>query len=75
MKKNQRFRGVLDIYLKWPIYLSALVILEVGLVAIYPANAIFIVAGFAVLYTIVAVAIYRVRKDELLDSVDRKSVV
>ncbi|MBR0148190.1 MAG: DHH family phosphoesterase [Lachnospiraceae bacterium] len=69
MKKNQRFRGVLDIYLRWPIYLSALVILEVGLVAIYPANAIFMVAGFAVLYTIVAVAIYRVRKDELLDSV------
>ena len=53
MKKNQRFRGVLDIYLRWPIYLSALVILEVGLVAIYPASAIFIAAGFAVPVTAV----------------------
>ncbi len=59
----------MDIYLKWPIYLSIIVVLMLGAVAMYPRNAVLILSVFVVVYAIIAVIIYHVKKDELLSSV------
>ncbi len=66
--KDEHFKGILNTYIKWPLYLSALSVAMLMAVAIYKNQALLIVAGFTVVYCIIALILFNVHKQELLTS-------
>jgi len=68
MKKEENYKGILNTYIKWPLYLSALMVAMLMSVVLYREQAKLIVAGFTVVYCIIALLLFNINKQELLIS-------
>lgn len=70
---NKKSNGLLEVYLRWPVLMTALLLLLEIAVAFFAPNALGLVLGFVLIYIAISCWIYFSQKKRLLGALERFS--